>query len=56
MIGISIVSMIILLGVLIFAHEFGEEVDWILEAPRANEGTTVMMKLNNHSSRVLFMR
>src|SRR5207302_5231384 len=33
-----------------FSHEFGKDEDWILEkAPQ--DGTTVYMKLNNHTSR-----
>jgi len=35
-----------------FRHEFGEEEDWIHEVSRTHEGTVVLMKLNNHSSRV----
>ena len=35
----------------LFAHKFGEESDWILEVPETSAGTTILMKLNNHSSR-----
>lgn len=41
----------ILSGGVFFTHKFGEESDWILEVPEAGEGTTIFMKLNNHSSR-----
>jgi anti-sigma regulatory factor (Ser/Thr protein kinase)/biotin operon repressor len=34
-----------------FTHTFGFEEDWILERPESTEGTTVFMKLNNHSAR-----
>jgi anti-sigma regulatory factor (Ser/Thr protein kinase)/biotin operon repressor len=34
-----------------FTHTFGAEEDWILERPEATDGTTVFMKLNNHSAR-----
>jgi anti-sigma regulatory factor (Ser/Thr protein kinase) len=34
-----------------FTHTFGDEEDWILERPESLEGTTVFMKLNNHSAR-----
>ena len=35
-----------------FSHEFGKKEDWILEADGLH-GTTVIMKLNNHTSRKL---
>ncbi len=41
----------ILSGGVFLTHKFGEESDWILEVPEASEGTTIFMKLNNHSSR-----
>jgi hypothetical protein len=41
----------ILSGGVYFTHKFGEESDWILERPETRDGTTVFMKLNNHSSR-----
>ncbi len=41
----------ILAGGVCFAHKFGEESDWILEVPETSAGTTILMKLNNHSSR-----
>lgn len=34
-----------------FTHTFGLEEDWILERPKSTNGTTVFMKLNNHSAR-----
>jgi len=39
-------------GGVIFRHEFGKEDDWILEAPKTNQGTAIFMKLHNRSSRV----
>lgn len=41
----------ILSGGVFFTHKFDSEHDWILEVPESSEGTTVFMKLNNHSSR-----
>lgn len=41
----------ILSGGVYFSHEFKSEEDWILETPRAHEGTTVWMELYNHTSR-----
>jgi anti-sigma regulatory factor (Ser/Thr protein kinase) len=41
----------ILSGGVFFTHKSGEEDDWIHEVPGTSEGTTVFMKLNNHSSR-----
>ena len=34
-----------------FTHTFGDDEDWILERPDSTTGTTVFMKLNNHSAR-----
>ncbi len=34
-----------------FTHTFGSEEDWNLERPESTDGTTVFMKLNNHSAR-----
>ena len=34
-----------------FTHTFGHEEDWILEHPTESGGTTVFMKLSNHSAR-----
>jgi anti-sigma regulatory factor (Ser/Thr protein kinase)/biotin operon repressor len=34
-----------------FTHTFGAEEDWILERPEDTGGTTVLMKLSNHSAR-----
>jgi anti-sigma regulatory factor (Ser/Thr protein kinase) len=42
----------ILSGGVHFRHQFGEEEDWIDEASMTHQGTAVMMKLNNRSSRV----
>ncbi len=39
-------------GGVYFSHEFGKKEDWILEADGLH-GTTVIMKLNNHTSRKL---
>jgi len=40
----------ILSGGVFFSHDFDDEDDWILEAPSKN-GTTVAMKLHNHTAR-----
>lgn len=39
-------------GEVYFSHEFGKKEDWILETDGL-QGTTVVMKLNNHTSRRL---
>lgn len=41
----------ILSGRVYFCHTFGTEEDWILERPEFQAGTTVFMKLDNHTSR-----
>jgi hypothetical protein len=41
----------ILSGGIYFAHLFGRPEDWILERERFAKGTTVWMKLNNHTAR-----
>lgn len=41
----------ILSGGVYFNHQFGEAEDWILERAKFESGTTVWMKLNNHTSR-----
>jgi DNA-binding transcriptional ArsR family regulator len=43
----------ILSGGVFFSHAFENEEDWIFEEPRAPsaQGTLILMKLNNHSSR-----
>jgi anti-sigma regulatory factor (Ser/Thr protein kinase) len=41
----------ILSGGVFFTHAFGQDEDWILEEPESRAGTTVFMKLNNHSAR-----
>jgi hypothetical protein len=41
----------ILSGGVWFSHEFGEAEDWILDHSGDDQGTTVWMKLHNHTSR-----
>ncbi len=41
----------ILSGGVYFSHKFDEKEDWILEQDRFSTGTSVWMKLNNHTSR-----
>jgi len=41
----------ILSGGTYFSHKFGEQEDWILERTKFASGTTVWMKLDNHTSR-----
>ncbi len=41
----------ILSGGVFFSHSFDDKEDWILEAEKLAPGTTVWMKLNNHTSR-----
>jgi anti-sigma regulatory factor (Ser/Thr protein kinase) len=41
----------ILSGGVFFTHKFGDQNDWILEREKFKSGTTVWMKLNNHTSR-----
>lgn len=42
----------ILSGGVYFSHQFGKEEDWILEPQRSDlPGTTVLMKLHNHTAR-----
>lgn len=41
----------ILSGEVYFWHEFGKTEDWILERDRFKNGTTVWMKLHNHTAR-----
>jgi anti-sigma regulatory factor (Ser/Thr protein kinase) len=41
----------ILSGGVFFSHEFGKPEDWILERDRFREGTSVWMKLSNHTAR-----
>jgi hypothetical protein len=41
----------ILSGGVFFTHTFGRDEDWIIERPKSSDGTSVFMKLNNHSSR-----
>lgn len=41
----------ILSGGIWFSHQFGDSEDWILERGKFETGTTVWMKLNNHTAR-----
>lgn len=41
----------ILSGGVFFTHEFGKPEDWILERDRFSIGTTVWMKIHNHTAR-----
>lgn len=41
----------ILSGGSFFSHEFGKPEDWLLETSRDHSGTTVLMRLHNHTSR-----
>ncbi|RKT24774.1 ArsR family transcriptional regulator [Paraburkholderia sp. RAU2J] len=41
----------ILSGGLYFGHERGKPEDWLLERSKADNGTSVFMQLNNHTSR-----
>lgn len=41
----------ILSGGAYFSHEFGEPDDWLLERPIGEKGTSVWMKLQNHTAR-----
>jgi len=41
----------ILSGGVYFSHKFGDAEDWILERDKSENGTTVWMKLNNHTAR-----
>lgn len=41
----------ILSGGAFFSHEHGDGEDWLLENEHANKGTSVLMRLNNHTSR-----
>jgi hypothetical protein len=43
----------ILSGGVYFTHEYGDAEDWILETDGSGGGTTVWMKLHNHTSRTL---
>jgi hypothetical protein len=41
----------ILSGGVYFGHVFGKEEDWVIEPDENHPGTTVYMKLNNHTAR-----
>jgi anti-sigma regulatory factor (Ser/Thr protein kinase) len=43
----------ILSGGVFFSHVFGKEEDWIMERDQFKSGTTVFLKLSNHTSRTL---
>lgn len=43
----------ILSGGVYFSHEYGQDEDWILEPEKFSSGTTVWMKLNNHTARTV---
>jgi anti-sigma regulatory factor (Ser/Thr protein kinase) len=43
----------ILSGGVFLTHTFGKEEDWILERDRFKSGTTIFLKLSNHTSRTL---
>jgi anti-sigma regulatory factor (Ser/Thr protein kinase) len=43
----------ILSGGVFLTHTFGKEEDWILERDRFSSGTTIFLKLSNHTSRTL---
>jgi hypothetical protein len=42
---------VIMSGGVHFSHDFGNEEDWILENPQPGTGTTVYMRLSNHTAR-----
>jgi anti-sigma regulatory factor (Ser/Thr protein kinase) len=44
-------SFYIMSGGVFFTHDFGEQEDWVLEVERLGSGTTVWMKLHNHTAR-----
>jgi hypothetical protein len=41
----------ILSGGVFFTHQFGDDMDWLLEMEKFQHGTSVWMELNNHTSR-----
>ncbi len=41
----------VLSGGVYFSHEFGKKEDWILESQKPSQGTSVWMKLHNHTAR-----
>jgi hypothetical protein len=43
----------ILSGGVYFGHQFGKEEDWIMEPEQSQNGTTVFLKLNNHTARTI---
>ncbi|MHB8742750.1 MAG: STAS-like domain-containing protein [Sulfuricaulis sp.] len=43
----------ILSGDVFFTHEFGKPEDWIMERDRFSAGTTVWMKIHNHTTRTV---
>ena len=44
---------LILSGGVFFAHKFGKQEDWIIEASKLSQGTMVVMRLKNHTVRKL---
>ena len=40
-------------GSIVFSHTFGDHHDFLSELSKANDGTSVLMKLNNHTARTL---
>jgi hypothetical protein len=43
----------ILSGEVYFSHEFGDDKDWLLQRADPKSGTTVFLRINNHTSRTL---
>lgn len=41
----------ILSGGVFFTHQFGDDMDWLLELEKFQHGTSVWMEINNHTSR-----
>lgn len=46
-------SFVILSGGVYFSHDHGEEKDWVVEPDTRHEGTYILMRLNNHTSRTV---
>ncbi len=43
----------ILSGGVYFSHELGKEVDWMLDTDNAKRGTTIFLKVENHTARTV---
>lgn len=43
----------ILAGGVYFTHKFDDPLDWVMESSKVDAGTTVWMKLNNHTARTM---